>query len=1331
MFLTRVFVRRPTLVVVFLALVLIAGTIAFRTIVQQNFPNVDFPVVSVRLSYPGASTTEIRDAIVKPIEDAIAGAPNLDHLNTSIQSGTANITATFTLGSDSTSNLVEVQRRVQSTRANLPTDLSPPSIGTFDPNQSNVVTLAVTSSTLNPAELSALITNNIIPDMEQIDGVSNVNANGTVTRAIEVRVDPAKLNGSGFTLADVVTAINGNNVRAPGGLATSSTRETSVDVRGDVSDPTTIANLPLAAAANGSTGSAALTGPNGGSGIVGVAQGGGSGTAATSAAGAGVAQTGGLNTSGGLDAVGTLGTGGTTTTTQGATVTGTTTSGSATTSSTSGSSTPAPSASADGTTSTTSTTSTSSGSGSSSTSASGSGAASATASTSTTPTTTSSTGTTTGSTVIQGTTTNAGNTASQTAGGATNTNATASSTGGGSGTGTSATTQTTATVQGSAGGSGSGSNVTVTPIPSPAPQKLLATPTPQPIASDVPNAVQQTVNPGTQGVGGVGSSAATPVSVAQTGGGGYSGLPTGGSTTGINPWSVSTRTIRVGDVAKVDASYEVKRSYSYVGPQTAITLNVQKTTGASEITASNNVIAGLPAIVKKYPQVKFAVLNVQADYTQEQLDSVYKSLAEGILFTGIVMLFFLHSWRNAVVVLIAIPTSLLVTLFVMRLANFTVDTISLLAMTLCIGILVDDSIVVLENTERHYEDGEAPQTAAILGRTEIGPAAIVITLVDVVVFLPIAFLPGTVGKFLSEFGLVVVVATLTSLFVSFTITPALAGNWSLLSPWKPWPIIRWFTRGFEAVRGWYVQRVLRWALRFPWLVVLFALLSTVGSFALIPLGKVGFEFIPSVDRGQIFLQLTFPTGTPLSTTNAAIATLCRQLSSDPDVLTLTGTAGSYSAGFGGGITEGSAGQITIFLKADPARTTDQDAAKYGALARREYPNAKPLAIAATGTGGGNAQPIDYTIISQLDDNPDPYAREVLAAIQGAPGILNANSSAAILNPQIDVTFDRERARALDVDIATGANAVRSSFGGTQAAQFATDRGIEIVQVTYPQSAQTSFAAVLAIPVRARNGNIVHVGDIATLVNNPNTPIMTRVNRQTVVHVSANVAQGYVLSSAQKNAQAALDKLHLPAGVTVRPNVGGQQQNLGQTVSGLGAALALAGILILLLLIALYDSYVLPFIIMLAIPVASVGALGALALTNNTLNLFSLIGTVLLMGLVTKNGILLVDFANKRVREGMPRIEAITQSAQERFRPIVMTTFSMIAGMLPIALALDPGSSVRRALGVVVIGGLLSSLVLTLVLVPIGFVAFAPRTFGKKKTTDAAPPAPASPGIVRA
>jgi HAE1 family hydrophobic/amphiphilic exporter-1 len=777
-------------------------------------------------------------------------------------------------------------------------------------------------------------------------------------------------------------------------------------------------------------------------------------------------------------------------------------------------------------------------------------------------------------------------------------------------------------------------------------------------------------------------------------------------TAGLNPFSASTRSFRVSDVANVYAGSERRRQYGYVGGLPAITLSAQKTTGASEITASQNFLAAIPKIRKKYPQVTFTVLNVQADYTQQQLDSVYKSILEGIIFTGIVMLFFLRSWRNAIVVLVAIPTSLMMTLFVMRMANFTIDTISLLAMTLVVGILVDDSIVVLENTERHFEDGEAPQTAAILGRAEIGAAALVITLVDVVVFLPISFLPGTVGRFLSEFGLVVVVATLTSLAVSFTITPALAGNWSLKSKWKPWAPINWFTKQFERLRRFYVEHALVWGLDHPWIVAGASFALTIGSLTLIPLGLVGFEFIPAVDRGQIFVQINYPSGSPLTQTNKTVSDLSMRFAKFADIQSVTGTAG-ISQGQGGGVALGSGGQITVFLVDNPKHDSTYWATQLGKIALATYPNSGAVAIPATGTGGGNGQPIDY-IVSSQDDNPDPWAAKVFAALQETPGVAHAQSSSQKLVPQIDVHFDRERARALDSDIATAANAVRASFGGSQVAQFETSRGIEYVQVTFPENAQTSVSQIGAIAYRTRSGQLGHVGDISTLVNDPNSPLMSRVNRQTVVHVSANIAPGAVLSNVQKAFAKKLAALKIPDTVSVAPNAGGQQASLIQTVQGLGAALVLAFALVYLLMLALYDSYRLPFIIMFAVPVASVGALSALALTNSSLNLFSLIGTVMLIGLVSKNGILLVDFANHRIRAGIDRRAAIIESAFERFRPIVMTTVSMIAGMTPIALALDPGSNVRRALGIVVIGGLTSSLLLTLLLVPVAFVWFAPR-----------------------
>ncbi|HTA40645.1 MAG TPA: efflux RND transporter permease subunit, partial [Candidatus Acidoferrales bacterium] len=425
------------------------------------------------------------------------------------------------------------------------------------------------------------------------------------------------------------------------------------------------------------------------------------------------------------------------------------------------------------------------------------------------------------------------------------------------------------------------------------------------------------------------------------------------------------------------------------------------------------------------------------------------------------------------------------------------------------------------------------------------------------------------------------------------------------------------------------------------------------------------------------------------------------------VQAVTGSAGSSQQSFGGAVNLGSNGQLHVYLNLDRKQSTEYWAKRFGDMAGKIAPGARTVSIPATGFGGGNAQPLDY-LVQSLDDKPEPYAAKVLAALEATPGTAHVTSSIEQLAPQVDVTFDRDRARVLDVDIATVANAIRSSYGGSLVTQFETPKGVQYVQVTYPLSALGNVNDVLAIPVRARNGSLIHVGDVAQLVQNPVEPVMTRTNRQTVVHVTGNLAPGATQSIVQNAFMTRLAALNLPKNVSVIHSAGGQGANLAQTVSGMGVALALSLLLTYLLMLALYDSYRIPFIIMFAVPVAAVGAIGALAVTHQALNLFSLIGTVLLVGLVSKNGILLVDFANHKIRRGVDRVTAIRESAHARFRPIVMTTAAMIAGMLPIALALDPGSSQRQALGVVVIGGLLSSLLLTLIVVPVAFVRFAPK-----------------------
>ena len=943
---------------------------------------------------------------------------------------------------------MQVQGRVQNAQRQLPSDLQTPTISIYDPSQAVVVSLAATSSTLSPGSLSSIVTNRIIPSLEQLPGISFVETNGDVTPAIAVSVDPQKLNASGQTLTDVVNAISQNNVRAPGGIVYGPDRETNVDIRGDVQTPRDVSGLLV-----GSGGSAA---------------------------------------------------------------------------------------------------------------------------------------------------------------------------------------------------------------------------------------------------------------------------------SGIASWSTSARLLSIGDVAGVTSGYEPQRVYGYTAGAPAIELDIQKSSNQSEIDASNAVLAELPKLRSAYPDITLNVLNVQATATEAQLKGVELALLEAIGLTAIVMLFFLRSWRNAVVVMVAIPTSLLVTLAAMKLANFTLDTVSLLAMTLIIGILVDDSIVVLENVERHAARGEDPETAAVTGRLEIGAAAVVITLVDVVVFLPLSFLPGTVGIFLREFGLVVTVATLTSLLVSFTITPALAGRWSLRSPWRPWPVIDWFTDRFERARGWYVEHALPWALHRPRVVLAISFASLVFALILLPLGVVGLEYIPAVDRGELFVTITNPEGTPLETTRQNVLAVEKAIGQNHWVQSETALAGAYQGNLSTYIDDGAIGQVHLFLKPTLSRvqrvdlgpihlaftlttahrqSTPSFAALFGDQARRLVPHATVVVVPGTSTTGGIAQPIDEVVSADSGD-PGSAAQRIFGALRSTPGATDATTSGGTLAPQVEVQFNRDRARALDASIGTASTAIRAAFGGDIATQFIGPNGLEDVQVIYPYDSRQQLAGIASIPIRASGGSTIHVGDIASLAIAPAPPLITRIDRRSVVYVGANVAPGAELSNVQRAFNRRVARLHLPAAIHVEPVAGGNQESVSETVAGMSISLLLSIVLVYLLMVALYDSYRTPFVIMFSVPVAVVGAIGALALTHQTLNLFSFIGSILLVGLVTKNGILLVDFADRLTLEGRGREEAVRESARERFRPIIMTTFAMIAGMS--ALVLDPDAAAQRSLGGVVIGGLTSSLILTLLLVPTIALRIPPR-----------------------
>jgi HAE1 family hydrophobic/amphiphilic exporter-1 len=1050
--LTRLFIKRPTLVFVLVALMLFAGIVSTVTIVKEYFPDVTQPTITIQAQYNGASVTEMRDDVVQPIEQALAGTPDMQTTNAVVQQGQAAITAVFLLSSDQATDLALTQKALQSAEKQLPSNMTAPTVGIRDPAQSVVVTLALYSNKLSLAALSLYAQNVIAPEVEQVPGISFANVGGVVTPAYEIEVDPNKLAAAGLTISDVMNTVQNDNQRVPGGYAYESNRQTTIDVRGDIRNVREIESLAI--------------------------------------------------------------------------------------------------------------------------------------------------------------------------------------------------------------------------IPASSP----------------------------------GSSSALTAGQIASYAGGLTNLPGA-----VNPWTSSNQVVRIGDIAKVTAGYEPRQQFAQISGRPGLFLSIQKAANASEVDSSNAVLKALPGIRRQYPDIDFKIVNVQSRFTEQQIDIVVRTLMEAILLTGIAMVFFLRSWRSAIVVCVSIPTSLAIAITVMRVMGLTIDTISLLGMSLVIGILVDDSTVVLENIERHFTElKQTPEDAAVEGRQEIGAAAVVITLVDVVVFFPIAFIQGQVGRFLAEFAIVVVISTLTSLFVSFTITPTLAGLWALRSHWNPPKPVVWFGEAFDGLRAWYSQRALPWALTHGNIVALFCAGTFVLAMALVPLGVVGEEFVPASDRGEIYIQVTYPIGTPVATVRAGVYKFEREVDKQTDIFHETTLAGAYAASFGGNVTQSNVGQIHIFLVDDRKHSTSWWVHRYEDLVRNGFPNNVVASVVpSTGTSGGNKQPIDFLVSDLTGGDPTPQAQQVLALLEKTRGATSVNSSGTQLAPEISVNFDREKAQALGVDVGQAALAAGAAFGGDVATQFETTAGLEQVQIIYPSQDQTSLETLRNLPLRTANGAIVHLGDIATFSSTPTAPLITRTDRRTVIHVDANVAASSSLSVVENRLIKALHSLHLPPSIVVRPAPLGQQDFMHQALIGIGASMILSIILVFLLMVALYNSYISPFIIIFSVPVAAIGALGALVLTHKTLNLFSLIGTILLIGIATKNGILLVDYANTLRERGRSKLDAIKESAFTRFRPIIMTSFSVVAGNLPLALAFDAGSASRSSLGIVVIGGVLSSLVLTLVLIPNMYVWLAP------------------------
>jgi HAE1 family hydrophobic/amphiphilic exporter-1 len=766
---------------------------------------------------------------------------------------------------------------------------------------------------------------------------------------------------------------------------------------------------------------------------------------------------------------------------------------------------------------------------------------------------------------------------------------------------------------------------------------------------------------------------------------------------GFKPSTASGLTI--GNVATTEDGHVEQRVISKYNGAPTMVLDVNRVITSDEIKSTQILRERLKTIAARYPMVQFSEVAAAADYTQKSLDGVLQSLVEGIILTAAVLMLFLHAWRNALVVMIAIPSSLLSTFIVMQQMHFTLDIVSLMGVSLIIGILVDDSIVVLENITRHRDLGQSPFDAAMSGRGEIGGAAVAITLVDVVVFLPIAFMSGIVGKFMIEFGVVVVIATLFSLLVSFTLTPMLAARWSVVKrSAEPPKAFAWFQTGFDSLTAWYRDRALPYAMRHRWLTVGVCGLLLASALALPVIGAVQSEFIPNSDTGTIRETLTYKAGTPIAATSAAVDRFDAAVSKLQYVTAVLSTVGTKPAGYGQ-TTGGHVARMTVQLDKDHRQETNGVVREIRKLAYL-VPGGVLTVAGEGGGGGGGGDPIFYTL-SGPESEIQAGADKLAALVRSIPGTVNVHTGAESERNRLNVNIDRAKCAMLGVSPGTAATAARIAIGGAVATRVRTEAGLVDVRVQLPEAYRNRLADVENIKVRANDGlSLFRLSDLATFTFAPAPTKIERSDKQRIARVSAGFDPAVTTLGAitQKIDAVANQPGFYPNGVA--PKADGDSKIFAEMVSSMALAMFTSFALVYVLMVILYSSFLTPFVIMFSVPLALVGALYGLAITHQTLNLFSLIGIIMLFGLVAKNGILLVDYANTQRHRGLRVVDAMRTAAGIRLRPIVMTTASMVFGMLPLALGLAEGAEFRRSMGTVLIGGLLSSLILTLFLVPV-------------------------------
>ena len=758
------------------------------------------------------------------------------------------------------------------------------------------------------------------------------------------------------------------------------------------------------------------------------------------------------------------------------------------------------------------------------------------------------------------------------------------------------------------------------------------------------------------------------------------------------------------DVASVTDGKENATQLNRLNSQPAIGIEIKKQTDANTVKVSKLARQRMEELKKTYASSNFSynIASDQSIYTQASVSAVAKDLFMAVMIVAFVMLFFMHSLRSSLFVLVALPSAMIPTFILMWAFGFSLNMMSLMSLSLVVGILVDDSIVILENIYRHMEMGKDKRTAAIEGRSEIGFTALAITLVDIVVFLPLSLTGGIIGNIVKEYALVVVFSTLLSLLVAFTLTPLLASRWGKLTHLTKstlWGKVNlWFESLIDSFREFYTG-ILTWSLVHKRYVIITVMLLIIGSVALLPAGFVGTEFIPQSDRGELNIQIDLAGNTPLKETNAKVAQIEKIILRHSEVVNVFSNVGSQSGASMGSNASSNSNLAELSIQLIDVNKRKMSTVEFGRMIRDEIidiPGVKPT-IKTVGMTGNASFDIQMAIEGVNRDSIMKAAAIVKGIVEKIPGTDYVQYSSKEAKPQISIVLNREKMAQYSVTVNDVGNAVQYAFTGNDNTKF-RDNGEEYtIKLQLDASNARTIEDIKKFNVHNSKGATLPLEAIAAITETTSQSVLERKDRLNSVTVNA-IAVGRPSGSISAEIKAQLAKVKLPVGVQVIEAGFGKNQN--DAFSSLFLAVGIGILLIYLIMVALYESIVYPFVVLFSLPVAIIGAILALALTLHTLNLFSILGIIMLLGLVAKNAILIVDFTNQEKKKGMSIKDALIAAGRERLRPILMTTLAMILGMLPMALSSDAGSETKNGMAWVIIGGLTSSLIFTLVLVPV-------------------------------